>query len=165
MKPVSRILAGFGIVAALAIALFFAVQYSESRRAAPSELSESESAEQAKNTTLDFARAIRAGDLSQFLKTTSEEFQKEFSVGQFEEAFGGFIVQKINLMAVQNYQPSFVIPPGVDKDGMLVLRGYFPTSPSRIYFDYRYKWKAPEWKVADISINVQPEEQTEPRLP
>jgi len=111
MKPVSSILVGVGIVAALAIALFFAVQYSERQRSAPRELSESASAEYAKNTTLDFARAIQAGDLSQFLKTTSEEFQNEFSIRQFEEAFGSFIAQRINLMAVQNYQPSFVTPP------------------------------------------------------
>ena len=161
MKPVSSILVGFGIVAAIAIALFFAVQYSERQRSAPRELSESASAEYAKNTTLDFARAIQAGDLSQFLKTTSEEFQNEFSIRQFEEAFGSFIAQRINLMAVQNYQPSFVTPPGLDKNGMLVLRGYFPTRPSRIHFNYRYKWKAPEWKIADITIDVQPEKQQE----
>lgn len=163
MKNTSSTLLKLGIIVAVAIALLFMLQNRESWRGAPGEVleplepSEPESATYAINTTMDFARAIQAGDLSLFLKTTAQEFQDKFSVRQFEEAFGGFISQNINLMAVQNYQPTFVIPPGVNKDGDLVLRGYFPTRPSRIHFDYTYQWKAPEWKIVGVNIDVQPE--------
>lgn len=125
-------------------------------------LSELEAADYAKKTTLEFARAVRARNLSLFHKTTADEFQKAFSVAQFQKAFAGFIEQDINLMAAQNYQPVLDDSPTLSEDGTLTVRGYFPTQPSRILFDYSYKWKSPDWVIVGINLDVKSSENPAP---
>jgi hypothetical protein len=107
-------------------------------------------------TTLSFGRAIEAGDLSLFRDTTAEEFKQAFSEEQFNQAFGGFIEQNINLLAVGNYRPVFTASPELAGDGTLILQGHFPTKPSRVTFDYQYVWRSGDWQLSGIDVNVNP---------
>jgi len=114
-----------------------------------------ESEKIAVDTTLSFGHAIRAGDLSLFRNTSSDEFKNAFSLEQFEQAFSGFVEQNINLLAVSNYPPVFTTPPQLTADGALTLQGYFPTEPSRVNFDYKYVWKSNSWVLSGIGVDVQ----------
>ncbi len=107
-------------------------------------------------TTLDFAKAVQARDLSLFRATTSEIFKKQFSHQQFRQAFGGYIQQNINLFPVAKTSPIFTEKPNMDQNGTLRLKGYFPTRPSRVYFDYSYNKENGQWKLTGITLNVRP---------
>jgi len=109
-----------------------------------------------KSTTLAFADAVKAGDLSLFRSRTSAEFKKQFSHEQFNQAFKGFITQKTNLYPAVKTKPIFYAPPSITADGTLLLRGHFPTRPSMVLFDYGYVWRDEKWKITQISLTLKP---------
>ncbi|MCP4277280.1 MAG: hypothetical protein GY779_13100 [Gammaproteobacteria bacterium] len=110
-------------------------------------------------TTLHFGRAANAGDYSSFYKILSEEFKSTFSQEQFTKTFSGFIQQKINILPVKNHPLKFNENPSLAEDGTLILKGYFSTQPSRVYFDYKYSRSSNDWQLSGIDISVQPVKQ------
>ncbi len=118
--------------------------------------SSSENEKIAVETTLAFAEAVNAKDLSLFRSQTTKEFKAEFSHEQFEKTFSGFIEQKINLLPAAKLKPQFRNPPFLSEDGTLTLKGYFPTRPSQIEFDYSFLWRNKSWKITGISLQINP---------
>ena len=108
------------------------------------------------NTTLAFAQAVNAEDLSLLRLQTTEEFKARFNQDQLEETFRGFIEQKINLTPVEKLKPIFRNAPLITEDGTLILNGYFPTRPSQVEFDYNYLWRNGSWKINGISLEINP---------
>ena len=108
------------------------------------------------NTTLEFGEAIQAGNLSLFRNTTSDAFKRAFSEAEFEQAFNGFIEQRINLLAVNKQKAILTTAPAMTADGTLILRGYFPTQPSRVYFDYSYVRQNGAWLLSGIDVTIRP---------
>lgn len=108
-------------------------------------------------TTLEFARGVASGNLTGFYGSTARDFQARFTADQFNNAFAGFIQQKINMMAVQEQAPVFEKPTKLLDDGTLTVAGYYPTAPSRVHFDYSYKLDPDEWKITGIDIRVEPQ--------
>jgi hypothetical protein len=110
-----------------------------------------------RDTTLRFGDAIERQDLASFRATTSPEFQRAFAVDAFVDAFRGFIDQDVNLRAVADLSPVLRVRRlGVDGK-TLRLAGYFPTSPSRITFDYHYSLRPSRWQLSGIEIAVEPQ--------
>lgn len=109
------------------------------------------------NTTLRFAEAINNRDLAGFRATTTEAFQQAFSLDAFEAAFGGFITQRVNLLAVTGMKPVLTIHSPGPTPGTLHLAGWFPTQPSRLSFDYSYTREGPDWRLSGIDVKVQPQ--------
>lgn len=122
----------------------------------------SESAQIALKTTLAFAEAVNAKDLSLFRFRTTTEFKEKFSHAQFEQAFSGFIEQNINLLPVAKLSPVFHTPPSMSEDGTLTLTGYFPTRPSQVEFDYSFVWRKDDWKITGISLQINPVDNAAP---
>ena len=115
-----------------------------------------ESEQIAIETTLQFARAVNAKDLSLFRNQTTEEFKKQFSHEQFNNTFKGFIQQNINLLPIAKLKPIFHFPAALTKDKNLILSGYFPSRPSKVSFSYSYIWRSNQWKVTGIKLDVIP---------
>lgn len=132
---------------------FFLLKPLNDRQALPSE---AQSQKIVSDTTLEFAHAVQAKDLSLFRDQTTQEFQQRFSHEQFNQAFGGYIEQNINLLPVAKFKPVFAPAPFLAKDGTLMLKGYFPTRPSEVHFDYSYIWRDGRWKIVGITLNVNP---------
>ena len=109
------------------------------------------------NTTLRFAQAIDSDDLAGFRATTTEAFQKTFSLPAFEAAFEGFISQRVNLLAVTGMTPVLTTRRPGPQPGTLHLAGWFPTRPSRLSFDYSYTREEPDWRLNGIDIKVEPQ--------
>jgi hypothetical protein len=42
----------------------------------------------------------------------------------------------------------------VDNNGRFTLKGYFDTSPSRVYYDLAYILSGDEWQLMQITINL-----------
>lgn len=115
-----------------------------------------ESAQIARATTLHFAQAVNAKDLTLFRRGAAKEFRERFSAQEFNKAFGGFITQGINLAVVEKYQPVFTVPPQLTRDGILHLEGYFPTKPSQVGFKYDYVYRHIGWQIVGVDVEVRP---------
>jgi hypothetical protein len=118
--------------------------------------SRAEASQVVKSSTSDFAVAINAKDLSSLHAGASSEFQQQVSVEQLNEIFASFLTQDIDLTVLQDYEPMFTSDPALSADGVLRLEGYFPTTPSRAYFQYSYVHRDGGWQLLGINFKVKP---------
>lgn len=126
-------------------------------QAAPEEASlpsREEAAELVQQTTRDFAAAINANDFSSLHAQTAHEFQEQISLEKMAEIFGEFVEQKIDLSPLENLEPLFTTDPAVTAGGEMLLEGYYPSTPSRAYFTYRYIWRDKKWQLLGLNVNL-----------
>ena len=105
-----------------------------------------------KVTMLTFNDANVTGNYTVFHAKASKPFRQQFSPEKLQETFKDFSRNDIDFDIIAAYNPVYDPPPRVDKDGRLLVRGYFPTEPTRVVFDLEFIPSDGEWKL--ISINV-----------
>jgi hypothetical protein len=57
---------------------------------------------------------------------------------------------------VKELKPTFDPAAEVNSDGVLIVRGYYPTKPNHVVFQLKYIEEEDEWKL--VGINVKTEE-------
>ena len=108
---------------------------------------------------LAFNAAVQTKSFADFHKQVAAMWQKQITPARLEELFGTFIKNEVDISAVATLEPTFQKAPAVNEDGILELKGFYPTPEAKIIFDLGYLFEAPEWKLIKINVNVQaPEE-------
>lgn len=110
----------------------------------------------ARQTTADFAAAIKKNDLPAFWRQMAEAFKQQHASDQFAAAFSGFVRDQTNLAPAAALTPVFTRTPTVSPNGELILEGAFPTEPSRVVFEYRYVLQGGSWTNSGLTINLLP---------
>src|SRR5205823_2818273 len=59
---------------------------------------------------------------------------------------------KVEFANIQALDPTFSAPAAIDKDGLLVATGSYPTEPDRARFELSYIYEAPRWKLFGIHV-------------
>lgn len=102
-----------------------------------------------------FAESLNAGDFSAFHAHVSNLWRKQSSVEGFNEMFRVFLDADINMLpALQQHAPVFEQEPAIDGNGVLLLKGHYPTQPSRILFQLKYMYEGIGWRVVGIEVNI-----------
>jgi hypothetical protein len=101
------------------------------------------------------ARAINNKDFAEFYGATSKIWQGQTNPGSLKEAFKSFIDQNIDLTFVEGRSPEFSEKPLIDDSGRLILKGYYPTQPSRLNFTVKFVRQESEWKLIGINVSVE----------
>lgn len=103
---------------------------------------------------LKFAQAVQAGDFSAFHAYVSRLWQREYTVQKFEEVFKVFLDAGVNMVpAVRKNAPAFDQVPEI-KDNILIMKGHYPTRPSRIQFQLKYIYEGLGWKLVGTQVNI-----------
>lgn len=102
----------------------------------------------------DFALAVNAKNSEEFHKTFSSQFKKQFTVEKLDEIYKPIYDLGVDLMLLQQYSPIFEEKPTLGEDGILRLKGYFPTNPSKFYFNQTYIYEGLGWKLMGYSVNI-----------
>ncbi|HEX8281561.1 MAG TPA: hypothetical protein VF551_09295, partial [Chthoniobacterales bacterium] len=92
-------------------------------------------------------------------------WQEQITPAKLQEIFATFIEQQLDLSAVATVNPVFAPAPKLDSDGLLVLEGTYPTSPSKVLFRLKYVYEKPAWKLLGIKLDVKPAGAEEVKLP
>lgn len=103
-----------------------------------------------------FAEAVMAKDFSDFHRHVSQLWQRQITAEQFNHVFKGFIDADLDLLFLDNHMPVFEESPEVDQNGVLTIKGYYPTKPSRVIFEYGYIREGTDWKLIKTNINIKP---------
>ena len=110
-----------------------------------------------KKTLMDFNEAIQNDDFSDFHDTLSEPFQKQVSAEKMSGVFHEFVEKKMDFSTAKNLKATFNPAPDVSNQGsykVLHTKGYFPTSPRKTNFEFKYIDEDGEWKLSSIDINT-----------
>ncbi len=106
-----------------------------------------------KSTLLTFNDANVTGNYAVMHAKLSKPFRDKFSPDQLAEAFKVFRDNRIDFDLIVAKPPVESQPARVTDNGVLMLYGYFDTTPSRVHYELEFIMSDGEWKP--IRINVQ----------
>ncbi|WP_333458722.1 hypothetical protein [Microcoleus sp. Pol10D4] len=109
-----------------------------------------------KETLLAWNEAIQAKDFTKFHTTTSKFFQKNITVERLAASFKSITDENENFnieSIVNEREPIFTPAPAINSDGVLVLQGYYPSTPARTSFILKYIPEADAWKLLGIDVS------------
>jgi hypothetical protein len=102
----------------------------------------------------ELARAINTRDFSDFYASAAKLWQAQTTEAELRGAFGSFVEQGIDLTVLADLEPVFSEKPSLDEDGVLYLTGYYPSQPAVTYFDLKYIYEHPEWKLLGAGVEL-----------
>jgi hypothetical protein len=100
--------------------------------------SEQELKEMALDSMLAFNRAIKKGNFEAFYSDISKTWQKQTTAAELAKTFKTFTDQSVNIAGVADVDPQFDETPAINEDGLLVLKGSYPTHPNTVSFVLKY---------------------------
>lgn len=108
------------------------------------------------DTLLHFAQAINAKDFSEFYQTIAKRWQAQITEDELATAFQTFTDQNVDLTGLHQLEPIFSEPPALNRDGLLVVQGKYPTHVFTTDFTLKYFYEERSWKLFGISLDIQP---------
>ncbi len=102
-------------------------------------------------TALDQANAT--GNYTVLRDLAAPEFQRINPAQKLSAVFAGYRERHVVLAPVVLYQPRLVEEPRIAAQGLLRLKGFFPTKPLRIGFDLTYQIVDGAWRLMELSIS------------
>ncbi len=111
----------------------------------------------AKQSTANFVKSVNAKDMGHFRSTISSLWQKQFTTEQLNQAYKAVIESGANWAVLNDLEPVLTPEASIDKDGVLTLEGYYPTTPSRVYFKHKYVFEGAAWKLLGFHLQTKRE--------
>src|SRR5450432_3301091 len=106
-----------------------------------------------------FNKAVQKKSFAQFHEERlSSEFRKQVPLEKFTATFQVFIDKGYDISNIAKSEPVFDIPPAIDSDGLLVLKGHYPTRPNKVTFKLTYVYESSAWKLLGINVQATPED-------
>lgn len=106
-----------------------------------------------KASLLTFNDANVTGNYTVMHAKLSKPFRDQFPPERLKEVFKVFHDKKIDFDLIAAKPPVASKPATVNDNGVLMLHGYFDTTPSRVNYELDFILSDGEWKL--IRINVQ----------
>ena len=111
-----------------------------------------------RDALLEFNRAIRARSFTDFYAFVSSAWQAQLTEKQLQKAFQGFIDNHVDISGIADLTPQFDFPPWLTSEGLLMVRGRYATQPFQVYFELKFIYELPSWKLFGIRITSDPDE-------
>jgi hypothetical protein len=103
-----------------------------------------------------FNKAVQEKNFEVFYGRTAKVWQKQTTPQKLLEIFQSFVDQKINIAPIAKLEPTFDGPPAINGDGVLAIKGSYPTQPSKTLFQLKYIFEDESWKLVGINVEVKP---------
>src|ERR1051325_6600410 len=107
-----------------------------------------------KASLLSFNDANVTGNYAVFHAKLSKPFRDQFAPEKLADIFKEFRDKHIDFDIVAAKKPINAEEPKVDDRGVLSIKGYFDTTPSRVNYDLAFIMSDGEWKLIKIDVNV-----------
>jgi hypothetical protein len=138
-------------------------------QAAPSEENTAEvpTDREVKKLALDslllFNVAIQTKSFDNFYTRIAQLWQKETTPAELLRTFRSFVEQNANIAPIAKEKPDFEEAPTVNADGILVLKGLYPTQPNNVFFELKYVFEDESWKLVGIHVQTKPASDAPPK--
>ena len=107
-----------------------------------------------KVSLLSFNDANVTGNYSVFHAKLSKPFRDQFPPEKLASVFKEFRDKRIDFDLIAAKKPIGTEEPKVDDKGILSLKGYFDTTPSRVNYDLAFIMSEGEWKLTKVDVDV-----------
>jgi hypothetical protein len=126
----------------------------QSSDAAPAAPAKADQVALVKQSMRDFIVSLDGKNMEHFRSTVSKMWQKQHTTEQLNGAFKALINTGANWSVLNNLEPVLAGESTVDKDGVLVVSGYYPTTPRKVHFEQKYIYEGIGWKLLGLNIEV-----------
>jgi len=107
-----------------------------------------------KASLLTFNDANVTGNYEVLHAKLSKPFRQQFPPERLKEVFKDFNEKSIDFDIIAAMTPTYEPRPSVDGEGKLVVKGTFPTEPSRLAFELDFIPSDAEWKLIRINVKL-----------
>jgi hypothetical protein len=106
------------------------------------------------DSLLSFNQAVQAKSFDRFHDQLSLAWQEQITPEKLASVFQEFTDKEIEIGQLRNLEAIFDKPPAIDANGLLILSGYYLSTPNRVYFTLKYIYEHPSWKLFGIKVDV-----------
>ena len=107
-----------------------------------------------KATLSTFNDANVTGLYDVLLAKTAAPFREQFTAEKLAAAFKDFRDKRMNIgRIVEGMEVNFTGPGQISEEGVLLLRGTFPTEPKTLSFALKFLQSEGEWKPLGIKVD------------
>ncbi|MEY2494649.1 MAG: hypothetical protein QOJ45_1141 [Verrucomicrobiota bacterium] len=114
--------------------------------------SEKEAKALALDSLMAFNQSLQEKNFDSFHQQLGTIWRKEVTPEKLQEIFQSFIDKDVDISPIKKVQPKFETKPAINDDGMLVLKGSYPTQPSKVVFTLKYVYETESWKLVGINV-------------
>jgi len=107
-----------------------------------------------KTSLLSFNDANVTGNYAVLHAKVSKPFRDQFPPDKLTEIFKEFRDKHIDFDIIAAKKPINAEEPKVSDNGVLSIKGYFDTTPSRVNYDLAFVLSDGEWKLIKIDVNL-----------
>ena len=104
---------------------------------------------------LDFNKSVQAEDFTVLYDSISKVWQDQTSPEKLKGLFKTFVDKEIDISPIKKVEPVFNKPAEIDSDDVLVVSGYYPTTPKRVVFRLKYLFEKSDWKLIAIKLDIE----------
>lgn len=122
--------------------------------APPKVPSETELKSMTLETLLTFNKGVQAKDFTAFYKDIAKLWQEQTSAEKLQALFQDFIDKELDISPIKKLEPVFNKPAEINSDGVLVVNGYYPTTPKRVVFRLQYLQEEGDWRLVGIKLDT-----------
>lgn len=115
---------------------------------------EKEAVRLAGDSLLAFNKALQAKNFDSFYQKIAKLWQAQTTAAKLKETFQVFLAQDADISGIADVEPTFDAKPAIDNDGFLVLKGSYPTQPSKVFFELKYIYEEGTWELVGINVNL-----------
>jgi hypothetical protein len=103
-------------------------------------------------TLAAFDRSLETGDFTPLLGVACKPMREQYDAAAMKRHFQEFLDNKVRIAEIEHWPAIFTLPPGIDEEGLLLLAGFYPSPPPRVWFRLRYLPEPDGWKLAAINV-------------
>ena len=102
-----------------------------------------------------FAISVNEKSMQKFHDHISYIWQTDFSVEKLDEAYGSLYNLEADLTVLNQQSPQFSTKAEISEEGVLVLAGHYPTTPTSVLFNQKYIYEGLSWKLIGFNMNFE----------
>jgi hypothetical protein len=101
-----------------------------------------------------FDEALRSGGFESFHRESSRLWQEQVTPVTLVKIFEGMAGSGFAFSKVQGVRPLYDPAPFVDLSGQLIVQGYFPTLPLRLFFGMKFVPEETGWRLFGLDLTL-----------
>ncbi|WP_076791085.1 hypothetical protein [Chlorobium sp. KB01] len=108
----------------------------------------------ARQSMHDFALSIKSKNMGHFRTTISNMWQSQFTTEKLNEGYAPIIKADIDLTVLDPLVPILDQEASINQDGVLIIKGHYPTKPSVVSFESKYIYEGISWKLIGFFLDI-----------
>jgi hypothetical protein len=98
--------------------------------------------------------ALRSGTFEEFHRGVSETWQQQVTPRALQQIFGQMSGSGYNFAGLKRLRPAYDPVPYIDPRGILVVEGYYPSRPARLFFGMKFVSESSGWRLLGLDVQL-----------